>query len=137
MMDRCQHCQYWMAKKLLANHKCGGQNKCKICKKIVDKDHQCYVPKKPEKKKKKDKLQLYIYFDFECTQEHGIHIPNLCVAHRVCQLCTNCQALGPRQHVFRGPDTLKHFVEWLLQPECKVNNVSQLVHEGASYRSQF
>lgn len=39
--------------------------------------------------------------------------------------------LGPRQHVFRGPDTLKHFVEWLLQPECKDNNVSQLVHEGA------
>lgn len=47
MMDRCQHCQSWMAKKLLANHKCGGQKKCKICKKIVDKDHQCYVQKKP------------------------------------------------------------------------------------------
>lgn len=114
-MDRCQHCQSWMSKKLLANLKCGSQKQCKICKKIIDKDHQCYVQKKPEKKKKKDELELYIYFDFECTQEHGIHILNLCVDHRVCQHCdhlplnepcTHCKALGPRQHVFRGPDTL-------------------------------
>lgn len=85
--------------KLLANHKCKGQNQCKIYKKIVKSDHQCYVQKKPEKKK--DELQLYIYFDFECTQEHGIHSPNLCVAHRVCQHydhllvdepCTHCQS---------------------------------------------
>lgn len=40
-----------MTNKLLANHKCKGQKQCKICKKIVESDHQCYVQKKPEKKR--------------------------------------------------------------------------------------
>ncbi|XP_062575961.1 uncharacterized protein LOC134237834 [Saccostrea cucullata] len=79
LMEQCEKCQSWIPKKLFPHHKCGGQKQCKICKKIVDTDHQCYVQQKPQKKKKKgkDTLQFYIYFDFECTQETGIHIPNL------------------------------------------------------------
>lgn len=63
------------------------------------------------------------------------------MAHRVCQSrdhlpvdksCTHCQSLGPRQQVFQGPNTLKEFVDWLLQSECKEKSrVSQLVHERA------
>ena len=73
---------------------------------------------------RKKPLQLYIYFDFDCSQEHGIHIPNLCVVHRVCQhcdhlpvdeICKRCQDLGPRRHIFRGGETLKEFMEWLFQ----------------------
>ena len=30
---------------------------------------------------------MYIYFNFECTQENSTHVPNLCVAHHVCQHC--------------------------------------------------
>lgn len=75
-----------MSKKLLAHYKCGDKKWCKILKKVVEKDHQCLVQVKPTLKKKK-KLQLYIYFDFECTQENGIHVPNVCVPHRVCQHC--------------------------------------------------
>ncbi|XP_061192292.1 uncharacterized protein LOC133200521 [Saccostrea echinata] len=141
LMGRCRHCQKWMPKKLLPHHHCGGQKQCKICKKTVDTDHQCYVQLKPEKKKKKGKetLQFYIYFDFECTQETGIHVPNLCVAHRVCQHCghlpiedpcPHCRHMGPRQHVFRGPETLRQFMDWLLQPTTGNNN-SALLHDEA------
>ncbi|XP_061196432.1 uncharacterized protein LOC133204707 [Saccostrea echinata] len=130
-----------MSKNLLPHHHCGGQKQCKICKKTVDTDHQCYVQLKPEKKKKKGKetLQFYIYFDFECTQETGIHVPNLCVAHRVCQHCghlpiedpcPHCRHMGPRQHVFRGPETLRQFMDWLLQPTTGNKN-SALLHDEA------
>ena len=39
-------------------------------------------------KRKKSKTPLrYIFFDFECTQVGGTHVPNLCVADVVCELC--------------------------------------------------
>ncbi|XP_061170747.1 uncharacterized protein LOC133180197 [Saccostrea echinata] len=141
LMGRCDQCQKWMPKKLLSHHLCGGRKQCKICKKIVQNDHQCYVQQKPPKKKKgKETLQIYIYFDFECTQENGIHIPNLCVAHRVCQHCghlpiedpcPHCRHMGPRQHVFQGLNTLKDFMDWLLQPISKGNKNGTLLHDEA------
>lgn len=136
LMDRCPECQTWMTKNLLANHKCKGQKQCKICKKFVESDHQFYVQKKPVKKN--EKLQLYIFFDFECTQVHGIHSPNLCVAHRVYQHCdhlpvgepgSHSRSLDSRQQVFEGPDTLKKFVDWLLKSESQ-NKTTHLVQDG-------
>lgn len=87
-------------------------------------------------------MDLYIYFDFKCTQEKGIHVPNLCVAHRVCQHCDHlpvdehcphCEALGPRRHVFRGPDTLKEFMDWLFQsqPHSTQKGQNRLLHQDA------
>ena len=92
-------------------------------------------------KNKKKLLQLYIYFDFECTQENSIHVPNLCVAHRVCQHCDYlpvnehckpCEALGPRRHIFQGPQTLKDLMDWLLAttPHAQ-GQASALVHKDA------
>ena len=140
LMDRCEQCNTWMTKKLMERHQCGGQKQCRICKQQVDQDHQCYVQIKPVQKRKKS-LQLYIYFDFECSQENGIHVPNLCVAHRVCQHCdrlpidepcTHCQALGPRRHVFRGPHTLKEFMDWLFQTQSHPGGqASCLLHQEA------
>ncbi|XP_061170591.1 uncharacterized protein LOC133179932 [Saccostrea echinata] len=140
LMGRCQQCEKWLAKTLLAHHLCGGQKQCKICKRIVENDHQCYVQQKPPKKKEKEELQFYIYFDFECMQENGIHVPNLCVAHRVCQHCghlpiedpcPHCQHMGPRQHVFQGSNTLKDFMDCLLQTTPKGNNQSVFLHDQA------
>nr|XP_022294902.1 uncharacterized protein LOC111105016 [Crassostrea virginica] len=127
LMGRCDRCNEWMSKKLLYKHKCGGQKHCKICKRLVDEDHKCYVQVVPKHgddiKDRKRPMQIYIYFDFECTQEKGLHVPNLCVAHRVCQschhlpvdqYCKRCESFGPRRHIFRGPTTLKDFMDWLL-----------------------
>ena len=122
LMGRCDRCNERMTKKLLLRHKCGGQKHCKICKRQVDEDHKCYVQIKPKHKDsvkdRKRPLQMYIYFDFECTQENGIHVPNLCVAHRVCQHCDHlpinepckrCEAFGPRRHVFHRTQNPKGF----------------------------
>lgn len=85
---------------------------------------------------------MYIFFDFECTQENEIHVPNLCVAHRACQhcdhltvdqTCSHCEHLGLRRHLFRGPETLKQFIEWLFQtqPNATQKSQSQLLHQDA------
>lgn len=83
---------------------------------------------------------MYIYFDFECTQENGIHVPNVCVPHRVCQhcdhltvdqTCSHCKHFNPRRHLFRGPETLQQFMEWLFQtqPHATQKSQSQLLHQ--------
>lgn len=141
LMDRCPDCQTWMSKKLLAHHKCGQNKWCRICRKMVDREHQCFVQVKSVPKERKQ-LQLYIYFDFECTQENGIHVPNLCVAHRVCQhcdhlpvdqTCSHCDFLGGRRHLFRGSDTLTQFMEWLFQSQTHPTQKNQclLLHKDA------
>ena len=149
-MGVCPHCHKWMSKQLLKGHACSGKIHCKICKKIVDTPHQCYVQVKPTPKKKKKDLKTYIYFDFECTQENGIHIPNLCVAERVCQHCdsldspcNHCQA-EQRRFVFKGPDTLKEFMEWLLETDTHQGKVSYknqdavvIAHNFQGYDGQF
>jgi hypothetical protein len=48
-------------------------------KKLVETPHYCFVQVKSTLKKNKD-WKIYIYFDFECTQENGTYTPNLCVA---------------------------------------------------------
>ena len=126
----------------------------------MDEDHKCYVQIKPQHKDsvkdRKKPLQMYIYFDFECTQEKGIHVPNLCVAHRVCQYCEHlpidqpckrCEAFGPRRYLFQGPNTLKDFMDWLLlataphaqgQASAMVNKDAIVIaHNFKGYDGQF
>ena len=142
LMGQCERCNVWMTKKLMERHRCGGQKHCKICKRRVDEDHRCYVQtKKYAIKDRKKPLQLYIFFDFECTQENCIHVPNSCVAHRVCQHCDyepvdepckRCESLGPRRHIFRGPQTLKEFMDWLFPTINHTQGLlSAMVHKGA------
>ncbi|XP_056007186.1 uncharacterized protein LOC130050759 [Ostrea edulis] len=113
-------------KKLLNGHACGVKTQCRICKKLVTTPYLCFVQMKSKPKCNKE-LKMYIYYDFECTQENGIHTHNLCMAERVCQhcdsldintRCEHCQVFGSqRRFVFQGPDTLKQFMDWLLQSE--------------------
>ncbi|XP_048775446.2 uncharacterized protein LOC125680045 [Ostrea edulis] len=154
LMGRCDQCQKWMSKQLLKGHACGGKTQCRICKKLVTTPHFCFVQKKPKPKRNKE-LKMYIYFDFECTQENGIHTPNLCVAERVCQHCDSldidtrcdyCHAFGSqRRFVFQGPDTLKQFMDWLLQSETdekgnvsfKHDETTAIAHNFKGYDGQF
>jgi hypothetical protein len=155
-MGRCDQCQKWMPKKLLKGHACSGKMHCKICKKIVPTPHHCFVQTKPTPMKNKD-LKMYIYFDFECSQENGIHTPNLCVAERVCQHCdsldidTPCESVTidfqatPRRFIFQGPDTLKQFMDWLLETETnnrgdvtfKNQDAIVIAHNFKGYDGQF
>ena len=89
-------------------HICG--RKCRTCGLILneeDTDHKCYIhPLEQEEDSSYDHL---LFFDFEATQEHGIHHPNLCVVHDE----------EREVALFQGKDTVKQFCQWLFTPEHK------------------
>lgn len=61
-------------------HVCGEYSKfCYSCKISVKYDHRCYIKKDAEKPPRFNSL---IFFDYEATQNTGIHIPNLIIAHK-------------------------------------------------------
>ena len=99
---------------------------------------------------KEESLPLkYIFFDFECTQEDKLdngggylHVPNYCVAHRVCSNCIDnetigqdCDTCGKREHVFAGKDTQKEFCQWLLSPKNK--GTTAIAHNMKGYDGHF
>ena len=89
-------------------HICG--KKCRTCGLILkqeDNDHKCYV-QQLEQEEESSYNQL-LFFDFEATQEHGTHCPNLCVVHDE----------EREVALFQGKDTVKNFCEWLFTPEHK------------------
>ena len=89
-------------------HICG--KKCRTCGLILnqeDNDHKCYI-QQLEQEEESSYAQL-MFFDFEATQEHGTHCPNLCVVHDE----------EREVALFQGKDTVKNFCEWLFTPEHK------------------
>ena len=98
---QCPECKKYLerSKRSPDKHVCG-EWLCTCCKRwVLDINHRCYLqriaPKDPS-----DKL---IFFDFECTQDTGIHVPNLVVAHISCSQClisddAICKVCGNRCH---------------------------------------
>ena len=87
-------------------HICG--KKCLTCGIILkekDDEHKCYIQKTVQSEE--SQYNHLLFFDFESTQEHGIHHPNLCVVH------DEVGEVG----LFQGKDTVKKFCEWLLTKE--------------------
>ena len=89
-------------------HICG--RKCETCGLILtpeDTDHKCYI--QPLEQEEDSSYDHLLFFDFEATQEHGIHHPNLCVVHDE----------EREVALFQGKDTVKDFCQWLFTPEHK------------------
>ena len=89
-------------------HICG--RKCRTCGVVVtreDTDHKCYI--QPLEQDEVSSYNHLLFFDFEATQEHGIHCPNLCVVHDE----------EREVALFQGKDTLKDFCKWLFTPQHK------------------
>ena len=105
---KCQKCKKSMDVRKLNNHPCVDNKQCPTCKAVLNPNglnHKCYMQQQ-EPKEEPSYAQL-LFFDFECTQEHGIHEVNLCVVY------DEEGEVG----VFRGKNTVKEFCEWLLTPE--------------------
>ena len=89
-------------------HICG--RKCRTCGVIVtqeDTAHKCYI--QPLEQEEDSSYNQLLFFDFEATQEHGTHCPNLCVVHDE----------EREVALFQGKDTVKQFCQWLFTPQHK------------------
>ena len=89
-------------------HICG--RKCQTCKVVVtrqDTEHKCYI--QPLEQDEDSCYNHLLFFDFEATQEHGSHQPNLCVVHDE----------EGEVALFQGKDTVKQFCEWLFTERHK------------------
>ena len=89
-------------------HECG--KKCRTCGLILDQedtDHKCYI--QPLEQEEDSSYNHLLFFDFEATQEHGTHCPNLCVVHDE----------EREVALFQGKDTVKDFCQWLFTPQHK------------------
>lgn len=127
-----------------ADHKCG-EMQCSICKTFVDPlSHRCYmqplkrknytetdeeVPKKKRKVTKegatKNNKPKYLFFDFECMQETGTHVPNLVVV----------QDETGQEKVFSGPNTRDEFCDWLFSGDHR--GAICIAHNLKGYDSYF
>ena len=110
---RCKRCDVFVNVDMngkRGKHDCT-QRYCSICKEMGSIDNQCFIKpvensnnddslqnadagrstdgdcRADEKKKAEKEVAKYVFFDFECTQDDGVHVPNLCVARVVCEFC--------------------------------------------------
>ena len=89
-------------------HICG--RKCRTCGVVItreDTDHKCYI--QPVEQGEDSSYNHMLFFDFEATQEHATHRPNLCVVHDE----------EKEVALFQGKDTVKDFCKWLFTPQHK------------------
>ena len=78
-----------------------------------------------QKKNLKEPKENYIFFDFECTQESGTHVPNFCIA----------QYEKGQEFVFSGENTLQEFGKWLFSRPHK--GYTAIAHNAKGYDSVF
>ena len=109
VIRKCDKCEKVMdVRKINNGHICG--KKCPTCGLILnqeDTDHKCYIQQLEQEEE--SSYNHLLFFDFEATQEHGTHCPNLCVVHDE----------EREVALFQGKDTVKNFCEWLFTPEHK------------------
>ena len=109
VIRKCGKCSKAMdVRKIKNGHICG--KKCRTCGLNLnqeDTDHKCYIQQLEQEED--SSYNRLLFFDFEATQEHGTHCPNLCVVHDE----------EREVALFQGKDTVKNFCEWLFTPEHK------------------
>ena len=104
-IKKCEKCGKSLNVRNFKNHVCG--RKCTTCGVILKgkDEHKCYI-QKTEHSEESQYAEL-LFFDFECTQEDGIHKPNLCIVHNE----------AGDEWMFQGKDTNVDFCEWLFTKE--------------------
>ena len=110
VIRKCEKCGKAMDVRHMKDggHICG--KKCRTCGLILNQEdinHKCYIQQLEQEEE--SSYNHLLFFDFEATQEHGTHCPNLCVVHDE----------EREVALFQGEDTVKNFCEWLLTPEHK------------------
>ena len=101
VVRKCEKCGKAMDVRQIKNgHICG--KKCRTCGVMLnpeDIDHKCYIQQLEQEEE--SSYNHLLFFDFEATQEHGTHHPNLCVVYDE----------EREVALFQGKDTLKEFCQ--------------------------
>ena len=149
---KCETCNktYDGVRKLFQKGHMCDETFCHNCNDFVSASHMCYIKTIAEKRAshpdiKSNNMQQtkYIFFDFECIQETGTHIPNLCIVYAVCSECISnpisanatCKNCKKNQRVFSGINTRDEFCQWLFSEEN--NNATCIAHNFKGYDSYF
>ena len=102
----------------MVTHACG-EIKCGACKEFLNPEiHKCFIQPHKQDQREKEFIennaecvvevdQKYLFFDFECIQETGIHVPNLIIVHDD----------EGNEVMFKGPNTRDEFCDWLFTEE--------------------
>ena len=126
------------------SHNCG-LVRCTVCQEYVDSETaKCYMQpvgtkanetvesdddmldsECDEADENESSYNQLLFFDFECIQESGTHVPNLCVVHDE----------AGNEKVFRGEKTKDDFCEWLFQKENADSIV--IAHNFQGYDDYF
>ena len=148
-LTKCQRCQRVVTRASLNDHHCG-LVRCTVCQKYVEpKNHQCYIQPIETRNRQAaqpstnnefldddfavdgndggndERGENLMFFDFECTQDDGQHIPNLCVV----------QNESGDEKVFLGSNTKDEFCEWLFAQENA--NTTFIAHNFQAYDGYF
>ncbi|XP_058890904.1 uncharacterized protein LOC117407014 isoform X1 [Acipenser ruthenus] len=94
---------------------------CKLCKAVLlpHSDHKCFI----QMLKPKEPTDKYVFYDFECRQEAGVHIPNYLY----------CMHMGGESWYWEGEECVKKFFERYRRP-CYAG-YTFLAHNAKSYDS--
>ena len=122
-IHKCLKCKKSIDKRKSKSHGCG--KKCPTCKTLlaIEAKHECYM-QKPKQSDESAYDQMY-FFDFECKQETGEHVPNFCVV----------QDEKGNEEIFKGDNTVKDFCEWVLREDHE--KCIFVAHNFKGYDSYF
>ena len=151
---KCEKCGILCNRKLLNYHKkkhvCG-EIYCSVCRDFDSLDHKYFMQKSVIQTEYDDNGKLcdldepykFIFFDFECTQNTGEHVPNYCIAQKACSECherpleSECLICGEeKQKVFKGENTGDEFCRWLFG-EASNRGSTVIAHNFKSYDGIF
>ena len=121
---KCVKCKKSVDKRKSKSHGC--DKKCPTCSvllKDIEAKHECYM-QKPKQSDESAYDQMY-FFDFECKQETGEHVPNFCVV----------QDEKGNEEIFKGDNTVKDFCEWVLRKDHE--KCIFVAHNFKGYDSYF
>ena len=124
-IHRCLKCERSMDKRKFKSHLCG--KKCPTCKVLledIEAEHKCYM-QKPKQPDGDDGYDQMYFFDFECKQETGEHVPNFCVV----------QDEKGNEEIFKGDNTVEDFCKWVFRKDHE--NCIFVAHNFKGYDSYF
>jgi G:T-mismatch repair DNA endonuclease (very short patch repair protein) len=169
VLSRCHKCNIFINLKKRNQVKtgfkkhCCGEIYCRLCKGYFENGHQCYMQQigqstpstigMTENNKKTVKKLLYIFYDFEATQEtilEGVkkktfeHRVNFVVAKQRCYDCMyikrlkECPTCGERKHIFSGENSLTEFNQYMLELNASgLFEITAIAHNSSGYDAQF